>query len=120
MSMERQSSELLSVITWITQYPSEKMDFASILDETVADLNGLVSYESVKRALLCFVSAAVAVFDREPEGMPISEQKLTMRNNVRSPSALNTRLQKSAKEKLVTVLGSVKDDIFEEVLPNLA
>ncbi|MCF6157631.1 MAG: hypothetical protein E3K32_03450 [wastewater metagenome] len=109
-----QANEMQAVTTWIIQHPPEAMDLGSMIEKTVTGLNGLVSSESVKRALLCLVSAEA--FDRQPEGMSLSEQNLTLRSDVCSSSALRDRLLKAAKEKLVMVLGQVKDDIIENVL----
>jgi uncharacterized LabA/DUF88 family protein len=110
------ASELQAVAAWIVQYPPEQADLGSMIEETVAGLDGLVSSESAKHALLSLVSAEA--FEREPEGVPISEQRLTLREDLRSLPALLGRLWVSAKTKLMTSLGQVEDEILKQVLPN--
>jgi hypothetical protein len=88
------------------------------IESTVAGLNNAVSSESAKLALLSFLSAGV--FEREPEGVPLSEQKLSLRSDIRSPSAVMDLLKAAARQKLIAALSEVKEDVLQLVLPDVA
>lgn len=109
--------ELQLILTWVTQHPPEQQSLGSMIEGAVNELNGLVSSESAKLALLCLVSAGV--FEREPEGVSISEQKLTLKHELRTLSALFNKLLDSVKGKIETLLGSVEDDILQQILPEV-
>ena len=67
---------------------------------------------------LSFLSAGV--FEREPEGVPLSEQKLSLRSDIRSPSAVMDLLKAAARQKLIAALSEVKEDVLQLVLPDVA
>jgi len=111
-------SDLHAVSTWIAQNPIQGADLGMAIESTVAGLNNAVSSESAKLALLSFLSAGV--FEREPEGVPLSEQKLSLRSDIRSPLAVMDLLKAAARQKLIAALSEVKEDILQLILPDVA
>jgi len=113
-----EASEFQAVLNWVLQHPPEGVDLGSMIEGTAAGLNGLASTEAVKLALLSLASAGA--FVREPEGVSISEQRLTLKADMRNLAALLARLREAARGKLQASLGQVRDDILVEIVPNLA
>lgn len=88
------------------------------IESIVAGLDGTVSSESVKLALLSFASSSL--FLREPEGVQLSEQKLSLRSDIHSPSGVVDLLRSSARQKLESILLSgVKEDVLQLILPKI-
>lgn len=110
--------DLQSVVTWIARNPIQGTDLGTAIESTVAGLNNAVSSESVKLALLSLLSAGA--FEREPEGFPPSEQKLSLRTDIRSPSAIMDLLRTAARQKLIGVLSEVKEEVLQLILPDVA
>lgn len=111
-------SDLHAVSTWIAQNPIQGTDLGMAIESTVAGLDNTVSSESVKLALLSLLS--VGVFEREPEGVPLSEQKLSLRSDIRSPSAIMDMLKTAVRQKLMAALSEVKEDVLQLILPDVA
>lgn len=111
-------SDLYAVSTWIVQNPIRGVDLGTAIESTVAGLGGAVSSESAKLALLSLVSAGL--FLREPEGVPLSEQKLSLRSDIHSPSAITDLLKTVARQKLTDALSEVKEDVLQLILPDVA
>jgi len=112
------TNDLYSVLNWIAHNPIYGADLGAAIEATVTGLNNAVPSESVKLALLSLVSAGV--FEREPEGVPLSEQKLSLRNNIGSASEIVALLKTAARQKLIAVLSEIKDDVLELLLPDVA
>jgi len=110
-------SDLHAVATWIAQNPIQGAALGIAIESTVAGLNNAVSSETVKQTLLSLSSAGV--FEREPEGVPLSEQKLSLRADFRSPSAIIDLLRTAARKKLIDTISEVKEDVLQLVLPNV-
>lgn len=110
-------SDLYAVSTWIVQNPIRGVDLGTAIESTVAGLDGAVSSESAKLALLSLVSAGL--FLREPEGVPLSEQKLSLRSDLHSPSAITGLLKTIARQKLTEALSEVKEEVLQLILPDI-
>lgn len=110
--------DLHVVATWIVQNPIQETDLGTAIESTVAGLDNAVSSESVKLALLSFLSAGL--FKREPEGLPLSEQKLSLRSDIRTPSAVMDLLKTAARQKLIDALSECKEDVLQLILPDVA
>jgi len=106
--------ELRLIVAWISDHPPERADLGSIIEGTVGGLNGAVSSEVAKLGILSLISAQA--FERDPEYSPLSEQRLTLQPDVRTPEALLALLRNAARRKILAVLGQVKDDVLEELL----
>lgn len=111
-------SDLHAVSTWIAQNPIQGTDLGTAIESTVRGLNNAVSSEAVKLALLSLLSAGV--FVREPEGVPLSEQKLSLRSDIRSPSAILDLLKTAARRKLTAALSEIEEEVFQLILPEVA
>jgi len=111
-------SDLHVVSAWIVQNPIRGVDLGTAIENTVAGLGGVVSSESVKLALLSLVSAGL--FLREPEGVPLSEQKLSLQSHIHSQSAIMDLLKAAARQKLIDALSEVKEDVLQIILPDIA
>lgn len=107
-------SQTSSLIGWIATHPPVGRDLGSMIEEATSDLKGEVPSESVKQVSLALLAAGA--FQREPEGVPVAEQKLTLRAGLRSPRALLAQLRGAARAKLTAVLGDIHEEILEEIL----
>jgi hypothetical protein len=102
------------VIGWVATHPPDGKDLGSLIEEAVSGLQGEVASESVKQLTLALLAASA--FRREPEGVPLAEQQLTLREELASPRALLARLRETAKSKLAAALGEVHEKVLEEIL----
>ncbi len=104
-----------AVATWIAETSPRDIELGAAIEAATSALSGNVSSEGTKRALLCFISAGV--FDREPDGSPLSDQKLTVRPALQTRDRILDALRLAARNKLRAVLGEVRDEVLEELLP---
>ncbi len=109
-------NELKMTLAWLVEHPPEKLDIGTMIEDTVAGLNGQVSTESTRFALLSLASANV--FDREPPGVTISDQKLTLKPDLRNLSQLSGVLRATVKDKILGSLGRVDEHVLEQILPS--
>lgn len=110
-----QADEIEHVARWITQKPPEKQDVGSLIESAVHDLDGRITSESAKLALLSLVSAEA--FEREPSNATLFEQKLTLVSEIQAGFCLIQLLRGAIQKKLIASLGSVQDAILEQLLP---
>ncbi len=110
-------TDLYAVVTWISQNPTEGVDLGTAIEGAVLGLGGTVSSESVKLALLSLLSAGL--FEREPEGVPLSEQKLSLRSDIRSPSEIMDLLKTAIRQKLMAALSvsDIREDVLSLIIP---
>lgn len=69
--------DLNAVASWLAETSPRDTELGTIIETATTALGGVVSSEDTKRGLLCLISAGV--FDRQPEGSPLSEQTLTLK-----------------------------------------
>jgi len=105
---------LAAVVQWIAQHPPQRLELGTIVEEVSAGLGGDVPSESVKLAILSLVSADA--FQREPEAVPIAEQKLTLKEDLSSPAALHAVLRQALRTKLIQLLGEIEEDVLDHLL----
>ncbi len=110
-------NDLYAVMIWLAQNPIQETDLGTVIERIVSELGDTVSSESVKLALLSLLSSGV--FKREPEGVPLSEQRLSLRSDVQSPATMLAMLRAALQEKLVNVLSEVKEDVLQLLLPEV-
>jgi uncharacterized LabA/DUF88 family protein len=108
--------ELYLINTWIAENPISQLDLATAIEGIVNGLHGEISSETVRQTLFSFVSAEM--FVREPEGMQIYEQKLSLRDDIRSLLEITSVLKNAIRQKLISVLASVQEDVLAEILPD--
>lgn len=110
--------ELYAIATWLVENPTHQAELGTAIEDIVTGLNGEISSEVVKLGLLGFVSAEI--FVREPEEVPISEQKLSLRHDIRSLDVIMRVLKSAITQKLVNVLSSFEEDVLQQILPDAA
>jgi hypothetical protein len=108
------SQEFRAIAGWICQHRPERVDLGTIIEATVNGLNGAISSEAAKLGILSLISSQA--FERDPEGFSLSEQKLTLQSDIRTPEALLALVRNTARVKLIAVLGQVRDDILLQLL----
>jgi uncharacterized LabA/DUF88 family protein len=108
------AAELRAIAGWLYQHRPERADLGSIIEGAVNGLNGAISSEAAKLGILSLVSAQA--FEREPEGTSLSEQKLTLRPDIRTPEGLLALVLEAARTKLLAILGQVRDDVLQQLL----
>lgn len=106
--------ELRAIADWICRHRPELSDLGTIIEGTVHGLNGEISSETTKFAILTLVSAQA--FERVPEGGSLSEQKLTLHPSVRTPEELLAFVRDAARTKLAAVLGQVREETLQQLL----
>ncbi|HEX7708999.1 MAG TPA: hypothetical protein VF701_21260 [Thermoanaerobaculia bacterium] len=92
---------------------SPASDLGTAIDAVVKGLGGVVSSSVARQTLLAMLS--VGVFDRSPEGAPLSEQRLTLSWGMSSATAILERLRHAALRKLEP-LGNVDETILETLI----
>ena len=112
------SRELYEIATWLVENPIHQTDLGTAIEEVVTGLNEEISSEVVKLALFSFVSAEI--FLREPKDAKISEQKLSLRDDIRSLDVIMGVLKNAVTQKLVNILSSVDKDVLQQILPDKA
>ncbi|MFS8908324.1 NYN domain-containing protein [Synechococcus sp. OH2] len=108
-------ADLSRVAAWIAEVSPHNVELGTIIETATGALGSAVSSEATKRALLCFISAGV--FDRQPDGLPLSEQKLALKFTMRTPAQILGALGLAARAKLTAALGEVQDEFLNELLP---
>jgi uncharacterized LabA/DUF88 family protein len=110
--------ELYTMAAWIVEHPTHQADLGTIVEDVAAGLNGEISSEVVKLALFSFLSAGM--FIREPEGVPTSEQRLSLREDITSLEMVVHILRSGATQKLTATLPSIDEDVLKQILPDTA
>lgn len=111
------ASDFYAVVSWLAQHPVQQSDIGSAIEAIVAGLDGEISSEAVKLALLSLVSANV--FLREPEGVSLSEQRLSLPLENRSAAVILDKVRKAARQKLTGVLGEVREEVLQGLIPEI-
>lgn len=103
---------------WISQNPLKEVPFGNAIDNITAALNidtgNSFDTEAVKLSLLCFASAGI--FEQIPEGVAISEQKLTLKENYVTSDDIISALHNAIYNKLASSISPVKQAILAEIL----
>jgi len=107
--------ELYAIASWLIEHPFHQKDLGTIIEDVVSGLNGEISSEVVKLTLFSFLTGGI--FIREPEGVPTSEQVLTLREDIESLDHLIQILNHEVTQKLTAVLSSVDEAVLQQILP---
>jgi len=59
---------------------------------------------------------SIGAFERQPGGVPLSEQTLTLKEALHTPDAMLGALRENARAKLERIL-TVEPRVFDELLP---
>ena len=108
------ASDLAEVACWIVQRPLNGEELGTGIEVATNMLYPTVNAEAVKAALLAFVAAGA--FEIVPEGATLSEQKLTLRQDLRSKDLLLSTLRGAARAKLESFLPEVKEQFLKELI----
>jgi uncharacterized LabA/DUF88 family protein len=109
-------TEWRAVTSWMIAHPAQRIDLGSLIESASLDLEGVVNPAAIKQVLLNYVAADV--FLREPEGLPISEQRLTLRPDYRHAEHLREALRRVAFDKLVAGGLEPRAETLERLLPS--
>ncbi|KJR42683.1 hypothetical protein MCHI_001408 [Candidatus Magnetoovum chiemensis] len=112
-----QPNDMEAIVLWVKKNLPQSLDLGTMIETTTTGLGGLVSSEAVKLGLLALVSADA--FERNPADGKISEQKMTLKNDLQTIDSLMDKLYMSAKNKLREHLEDIDDNILRQLLPNL-
>lgn len=107
---------LYAISNWIVRNPVQQVDLGTAIEEIVTALNEEVSSEIVKFTLFSFISAEM--FHREPEGVQVSEQKLSFRDDIKSVETVIHILRTGVMQKIKTVLPTVNYEVLRQILPD--
>ncbi len=110
--------ELYAVSNWIVQHRLQGVDLGMAIETAVAELGGTLSAEAVKLAFLSFLASGLFVC--QPEGVPLPEQKLSLKEEIHSPTTIMNCLKNLAREKLLGVLANIREDVLQIILPDIA
>jgi hypothetical protein len=108
------------IAEWISQNSLQEIFFGTAIDNITASLNtgsdnlDCLDSEAVKLSILCFASANI--FEQTPEGVPISEQKLTLKENYSTSDNILSALHNAIYNKLASSISPVKEEIIAEIL----
>ncbi len=102
--------DLNIVINWLVSNPFKGLTLGRAIEKIVDGLQNAVSSEAVKRALISLVAAGT--FACEPQGLPLSEQTLSLKPGLQDASEVVNLLKTAVYEKLARQLGSVAADVF--------
>ncbi len=106
---------LAAVIEWCVTEPPDQRSVAEILDDLAAACDEPL--EVVKLPLLALVAGNA--FVRLPNELPLAQQRLTLRQDLRTPEGLLGQLRLVAQEKLERHLGKVDFRILAAVTGGL-
>lgn len=105
-------AELLVLLRWLA-YEGASEDLGSMIERATQDCPQL-SATQIKYGVLSLVS--IYAFDRHPNGVPLSEQTLSLKDTYHSPAAMLRVLREQAKTKLERGL-TVDMALFNQLLP---
>jgi hypothetical protein len=108
--------DLYAISNWIIRNPVHQVELGTAIEEIVTAFNGEISSEIVKFVLFSFISAEM--FIREPEGVQISEQKLSFRDDIQSLETVIRILKTGVMQKINTVLPSINEEVLRQILPD--
>lgn len=107
--------DLKEIAYCLIQNPLNKEELGDGIEKLANVLGQRVDRHSIKLSILAFLSAGC--FERELEGVPLSEQTLTLKPEFQSEDAILQALREGVRSKLITCLGEVNDNILQEIIP---
>jgi hypothetical protein len=108
-------SEMYMVAEWITKNPLRQSELGVAIESVTNGLNGAISSEAAKFSLLSFASANI--FTRDGDNVSLSEQKLSLRADMKETSKIFTALENVAKQKLSSYISEVREEVLHQILP---
>lgn len=108
-------ADLRQLAEWLAQTRPRQADFASIVEAAVTGTNNALAFDAAKLGLLSMVAAGQ--FEREPEGVSLYEQKLTLQGDLATGEAVLATLRAEARDKLVSIIGQCQEDALAQLFP---
>jgi hypothetical protein len=105
--------EFDSVLRWLLANPPDNCDAATLLDAATRDLGPNATPENVKCALMTLVH--MGIFQREPEGGLLFEQRLTLPIENRTLETIREIALQVSQKKLQGVLGEVREPVLRQL-----
>lgn len=107
--------DLYETASWLARKPLIASELGTGIELATSELYPTVSAEAVKLSFLTFVAAGL--FKREPEGVALAEQKLTMKDEYHSDADIILAVRTAVRNKLGNFVEQVNEDILQEVFP---
>ncbi|WP_416667140.1 NYN domain-containing protein [Egbenema bharatensis] len=112
-------TELYTISAWLIAHPNRQTDLETLAQRIVSGLNGEISLEVVKQTVRSLISAEM--FIQDPEGVPILEQKLSLKEEIVSLETVIDILRDTAAQKLSDAFSDFNEDVMydEEILQQI-
>jgi len=107
-------SGMRTLVAQLSAAPPREASLASAIESASETLQGKVAAQDIRQGLLTLVN--VGAFIRDPEKVPLAEQKLSLRDDWGDPEIVLARVQEAARGKITRMLGKVDDDILDRIL----
>ncbi len=106
--------ELALTAAWLETACAPSSDLGSLLAKAADELSGEVPVHGVKLAVLACIGAGL--FSREPDGIPIAEQTLSLRRPPEGkPGWIVSALAQAARDKIVEKVGRADENAMAEL-----
>lgn len=109
------SADLHQILDLLLSDPPSRCDLSTLMENVASALVRSVSPDAVKWALLTLVSAGV--FLREPVGGLLSNQKLSLMEELQTAGDIILRIQEGMRRKLTQYLDTPNEAVLQQVLP---
>jgi uncharacterized LabA/DUF88 family protein len=107
-------ASLSQVIAWVITSPLQDEGLGIGIERATSAFYPNIDADMIKQAFLALVNAGA--FERQPEGIPLSEQRLTLKKSMREPKLLSEALYKAAYTKLSSWLPQVHDELLAQII----
>ena len=108
------SNELLDVAEWVIKNQPAEINFGTVVENATTALQDTVESQEVKYALLALAAADILL--RRPANLSITEQTLTLNENIFDLSSLLTTLRSAVTKKLCDI---IKEEPHQEIIEML-
>jgi uncharacterized LabA/DUF88 family protein len=105
--------DLRQLAEWVTQTRPRQAEFAALVEAAVTGTNNALAFDAAKLGLLSMVAAGQ--FEREPEGVSLYEQKLSLLGDLTTAEAVLATLKAEASNKLIAAVGQCQEEALAEL-----
>ncbi|RPJ34381.1 MAG: NYN domain-containing protein [Verrucomicrobiaceae bacterium] len=105
---------LRGLLNYVSEQAPSAITLATAIESGAEALQGRVPAEQVRQGFLILVN--VGAFLREPQDVPLAEQKLTLREDWGDPENARSRIVNAARGKIIRLLGKVDESILGRIL----
>lgn len=107
--------DLYETASWLARKPLIDSELGTGIELATSELYPTVSAEAVKLSFLTFVAAGL--FRREPEGIALAEQKLTLKDEYRAEADIILAVRAAVRNKIGNFVEKVNEDVLQQVFP---